>query len=342
MDAVVMQHLSKIYDGGKTAVADMSLTLEQGEVFGFLGPNGAGKTTTVKVLNGMLQPSEGTCQVFGEDPGRSPEKVHAVSGVMTEHAQMYNNLTGMQNLMFYGAMFGIGEEESRKRARDLLQQLELADASGQKLSAYSTGMRQRLSIARALMHQPKILFLDEPTSGLDPESAHNVNQMILALAKDKGMTIFLCTHQLRYAQEICTRYGLIDEGRLLIAGTLEELRAGVNSGMQVRIRTDRLPDALAGRQGGRMEGRPGKQADVPADVRPEKRADVQVETRPGMRAGIQDITLEIGSEEEIPYIVSRIVESGGRVYHVSARQPSLEDIYFALTAGQKGTEGIRS
>ena len=314
MDAVVMQHLSKIYDGGKTAVADMSLTLEQGEVFGFLGPNGAGKTTTVKVLNGMLQPSEGTCQVFGEDPGRSPEKVHAVSGVMTEHAQMYNNLTGMQNLMFYGAMFGIGEEESRKRARDLLQQLELADASGQKLSAYSTGMRQRLSIARALMHQPKILFLDEPTSGLDPESAHNVNQMILALAKDKGMTIFLCTHQLRYAQEICTRYGLIDEGRLLIAGTLEELRAGVNSGLQVRIRTDRMPDALAGRQEG----------------------------RPGMRTDVQDIILEIGSEEEIPYIVRRIVESGGRVYHVSAKQPSLEDIYFVLTAEQKGTEGIRA
>ncbi len=314
MDAVVMQHLSKIYDGGKTAVADMSLTLEQGEVFGFLGPNGAGKTTTVKVLNGILQPSEGTCQVFGEDPGRSPEKVNAISGVMTEHAQMYNNLTGMQNLMFYGAMFGIGEEESRKRARDLLQQLELADASGQKLSAYSTGMRQRLSIARALMHQPKILFLDEPTSGLDPESAHNVNQMILALAKDKGMTIFLCTHQLRYAQEICTRYGLIDEGRLLIAGTLEELRAGVNSGLQVRIRTDRMPDALAGRQEG----------------------------RPGMRTDVQDIILEIGSEEEIPYIVSRIVESGGRVYHVSAKQPSLEDIYFVLTAEQKGTEGIRA
>ena len=108
--------------------------------------------------------------------------------------------------------------------------------------------------------------------------------------------------------------GLIDEGRLLIAGTLEELRAGVNSGLQVRIRTDRMPDALAGRQEG----------------------------RPGMRTDVQDIILEIGSEEEIPYIVSRIVESGGRVYHVSAKQPSLEDIYFALTAEQKGTEGIRA
>ncbi len=117
MDAVVMNHLSKKYSGGKTAVEDMSLTLKQGEIFGFLGPNGAGKTTTVKVLNGMLQPSEGDCLVFGESPSKNPEKVHAVSGVMTEHAQMYNNLTGLQNLIFYGAVFGIGEAESRKRAQ---------------------------------------------------------------------------------------------------------------------------------------------------------------------------------------------------------------------------------
>lgn len=315
MHAVAMEHLSKIYAGGKTAVADMSLTLEPGEVFGFLGPNGAGKTTTVKVLNGMLQPSAGECLVFGVDPSRNPEKVHALSGVMTEHARMYNNLTGMQNLVFYGAMFGMGEEECRQRAKELLRQLELAEAAGQKLSAFSTGMRQRLSIARALIHRPKILFLDEPTSGLDPESAHNVHQMILALAKEQGMTIFLCTHQLRYAQEICTRYGLIDEGKLLTVGTLEELRDGVSSGMSVQIRADRVPDAL--------------------EDALRKRAVSNRCRNTEQTAGIREFTFEAASEEEIPHIVSQIVESGGKVYHVSASRPSLEDIYFALTAERR-------
>lgn len=313
MNAVTINHLSKTYAAGKTAVADLTLTLNQGEIFGFLGPNGAGKTTTVKILNGMLLPSEGTCSVFGENPSVRPEKIHAFSGVMTEHAQMYNHLSGLKNLMFYGSLFGLSEEEGRRRALELLRRLELADAAGQKLASYSTGMRQRLSIARTLMHQPRILFLDEPASGLDPESAHNVNQMILDLANDLGVTVFLCTHQLRYAQEICTRYGLIHNGRLLIQGTLDELRTKVSSGITVRIQADRLPQQLLRRL---------------ADDKGSGGFPVKNEIP-------HDYTFQVQSEEEIPDIVKQIIDYSGRIYHVSAERPSLEDIYFSLTSQRR-------
>src|SRR5699024_8812856 len=150
---------------------------------------------------------------------------HAVSGVLTEHAQMYDNLTAMQNLLFYAAVFGVSAADGKERAESLLRQLELEGDKDRRLSTYSTGMRQKLFFARALIHRPKILFLDEPTSGLDPESAQNVNRLIRDLAQKEGVTIFLCTHQLRYAQEICTRYGLIEEGSLLAAGTFKQLQS---------------------------------------------------------------------------------------------------------------------
>ena len=126
MDAVVLKKLSKTYPNGKKAVRSIDFSLDQGEIFGFLGPNGAGKTTTVKLLTGMLIPSEGECRVLGLNPTEDPEKVHAFSGVVTEHAQMYNNMTGKQNLMFYGSVFGISEAEADKRSVSLLKQLELS------------------------------------------------------------------------------------------------------------------------------------------------------------------------------------------------------------------------
>ena len=302
MDTVVLQDLSKTYPGGKQALRQISLSLEQGEVFGFLGPNGAGKTTTVKLLNGMLAPSQGKIRVLGLDPAKQPEKIHALSGVVTEHAQMYDHMTGMQNLIFYASVFGMPKDQAKAQAESLLGRLDLMEARDRKLAAYSTGMRQRLSLARALIHRPQVLFLDEPTSGLDPESAQRVNRMIRELAQNEGITVFLCTHQLRYAQEICTRYGLIEEGRLLAAGTLEQLRKRAFSGLTLQIRAARLPIGLPLRKG---------------------HAD--------------QYEMDLQSEEEIPALVRRIVEGGGQIYAVSAQYPSLEDIYFALTARRKET-----
>lgn len=294
MISVLAENLSKTYSGGKKAVDGVSFSLEQGGVFGFLGPNGAGKTTTIKLLCGMLTPSNGSCRVFDIDPVKSPEKLHQLSGVITEHAQMYDHLSGLDNLMFYGTIFGMSTTECKMSANALLERLDLTDAGERKLSTYSTGMRQRLSLARAMIHNPKILFLDEPTSGLDPESAQNVNNLIRELSTS-GTTIFLCTHQLRYAQEICTTYALISKGGLLAAGNIEKLRTMVSSGVNVCVKASKILDGMA-----------------------------------YQKIGEQTYVLTVNTEQEIPLIVKDIVEAGGDIYHISAEQLSLEEIYFSL------------
>ncbi len=295
MKSITVNNLSKSYSDGTKALDNVCFTLDEGEVFGFLGPNGAGKTTAVKVLTGMLSPTEGSSLVLGIDPAVHPEQVHKMVGVVTEHAQMYDNLTGLQNLIFYGTVFGLTQEDSKKRGLEMLDILGLIDDKDKKLSAYSTGMRQRLSLARAMLHSPKILFLDEPTSGLDPESVQSVNNLIMHLSTDKGTTIFLCTHQLRYAQEICTGYGLIDHGTMLAVGDIDHIRSMVFSGMTATIRADKYPDNMA------------------VKLVDDKSCEIDIQ-----------------SEEDLPLIVKSIVDAGGKVYHVSARKPSLEEIYFAL------------
>jgi len=231
---IQVNNLTKEF-GTQKAVNNVSFVLEAGEVFGFLGPNGAGKTTTIKLLNGMMTPTHGSLSVFGIDPTAEPEKIHQTAGVLTEHAQMYNELTGLENLVFYGEIFGLERATCEKRALMLLEKLDLVYAKDKRLSAYSTGMRQRLSLARALIHSPKLLFLDEPTSGLDPESALTVNNLIKSLAREHKTTVFLCTHQLRYVEELCTSYGLIDEGVMFAHGVWMSYAAKCFQGLKLRL-----------------------------------------------------------------------------------------------------------
>ncbi len=300
---VSTEKLSKIFPNGTKAVDNISFSLQRGEIFGFLGPNGAGKTTTVKLLCGMLTPTDGKSQVLGIDPSQGAQALHQRIGVVTEHARMYDHLSGMENLLFYGTLFGMSRPDCEKRATGLLRRLELSDAREQKLSAYSTGMRQRLSLARSLMHSPEILFLDEPTSGLDPESAQNVNTLITELAAE-GTTVFLCTHQLRYAKEICTNYGLMDKGKLFATGTLAQLRAMLSGKTAVRVKASRVPQDMAHKK-------------VAADI----------------------YDIPVSAEAEIPFVVKRIVDGGGDVYAVTMQQPTLEDIYFTLIRQNHGKDG---
>ena len=218
MEAIILDHVCKTFSCGKRAVDSVSLSLEEGEVFGFLGPNGAGKTTTVKLLNGMLMPTEGTCKVFDMDPAREPEKVHACSGVVTEHAQMYDTMTGLQNLVFYGTIFGLNAAESEKRGRQLLKQMELEEAADRKLSTYSTGMRQRLSLARALVHEPRILFLDEPTTYLDIRYQIEILNLVQKLNREFGITIVMVLHDINQAIHFSDQIIGLAAGKVLVKG----------------------------------------------------------------------------------------------------------------------------
>lgn len=291
--AIQTQNLGKSYDGAVYALHGLSLTIPSGSVFGFLGPNGAGKTTTVKLLTGLLKPTEGSCAVFGLPPAQKPSEVHRVCGAVTETARMYGRMTGMQNLLFFGQTFGLERRECRERAEKLLKRMDLWDVRDRSLSAYSTGMAQRLSMARALIGAPKLLFLDEPTAGLDPESALAVNSMIAELARKEGVTVFLCTHQLRYAQDICASYGILHRGSLLACGDLESLsrEIGLPLCAQLRLKAPKPPDGLERINEGWWRA-------------------------------------ELKSEEDMPALLKRLVSGGCDVYEARLVRPTLEDVYF--------------
>jgi ABC-2 type transport system ATP-binding protein len=209
--------------GKLTAVRDLSLEVGAGEVFGFLGPNGAGKTTTIRMLTGLVRPTSGSAFVAGYDVAREPREVKRRVGYLAETPYLYPKLSGREFLAFMGGLYEVAPTLARQRAERLLSLFELTPKADELVETYSHGMRQKLALAGAMLHEPQVLFLDEPTSGLDPRSARLVKDLLVALVQ-RGHTVFLSTHVLEIAEHLCHRVGIIDHGQVIATGTLDELR----------------------------------------------------------------------------------------------------------------------
>jgi ABC-2 type transport system ATP-binding protein len=214
--------------GSLVAVKDLNLEVKTGELFGFLGPNGAGKTTTIRLLIGLLQPTAGTAIVAGHDVQKEPMAVKQAVGYLAEMPYLYDKLTGREYLRFIGGLYGLADEESDARADRLLALFDLTEKGDQLIESYSGGMRQKIALSGALLHEPHVLLLDEPLSGLDPHSARRVKKVLRELCH-RGVTVFLSTHILEIAEQMCDRVSILDRGRLIAVGTMEELRAQAQS-----------------------------------------------------------------------------------------------------------------
>jgi len=239
-------NLTKVF-GKSTAVDHISFDVQKGEIFGFLGPNGAGKTTTTRMLTGVIPADAGTATILNHDIRSEPVLAKQGFGVVPETSNAYTDLTAWQNLMLMGELYGLPRARAEQRSSDLLGMVGLLERKDQKVQAYSKGMKQRLILAMALIHEPELLFLDEPTSGLDVQST----QMILSLLRDlnrQGTTIFLTTHNMEEANRLCHRVGIIRAGKIVAIDAPEKLKTAIDRVHKIEVSFDRevSGDALAG------------------------------------------------------------------------------------------------
>ncbi|MFM7471259.1 MAG: ABC transporter ATP-binding protein [Nodosilinea sp.] len=235
--AVCLQNVHKVYNGA-LVVNDLSLTITAGEIFGLLGPNGAGKSTTIRMVTTLTQASQGTIVVAGYDVTRQPLEVRRQIGVVLQQTSVDGDLTVWENMEFHGRMHHIRPLDRRQAIDTWLDYVELNDRRDDKVKTLSGGMKRRLQIARALLHQPQVLFLDEPTVGLDPQTRRRLWEIIQRL-NQQGITILLTTHYMEEVEYLCNRIGILDQGKLIAMGTLEELRQRHGEGIVMTQRSDR-------------------------------------------------------------------------------------------------------
>lgn len=222
-DALVARALVKHYKkSAHPALNDFNLHVGKGEFFGLLGANGAGKTTAVSIFSGLFQPDSGAVSVLGMDFRQQPNKIKQVLGLVPQDIALYESLTGRENLLFFGKLCGLKREKLKERVGKCLEFSRLTDQAGRLVSTYSGGMKRRLNLATGLLHDPQILFLDEPTVGIDAQSRHLIHEQLLKLNR-KGTTILYTTHYMEEAQELCSRIGIIDDGRIVAEGRPDEL-----------------------------------------------------------------------------------------------------------------------
>ena len=223
MSVIETYGLTKKY-GKITAVDDLSISIEEGEIFGLLGPNGAGKTTIIKMLATLLEPTSGSASVNGFDIKKQPSKVRESIGIIFQEPSSDELLTGYENIKLYAMMYGLPKDQIQKRSAEALKLVELTDRKDDLVKHYSGGMRRRLEIARSLIHRPKVLFLDEPTLGLDPRGRENMWNYTLKLVKELRMTVFLTTHYMEEADTLANRIGIIDRGKIAILDSPNALK----------------------------------------------------------------------------------------------------------------------
>lgn len=292
--------------GDLVAVDRLSIAVESGEVFGVLGHNGAGKTTTVRLLNGLLAPSAGSVRVLGRDPRRDGSEVRRRTGVLTETPALDERLTARENLTFFARFYDLHGARAVERVTELLVEFDLADRADERVGGYSKGMKQRLALARLLLHDPELLFLDEPTAGLDPAATRSLHALIRASSRDRGRTVFLCTHNLHEAELLCDRVAVLAHGRVLAIGAPAELTRHLAPALEVRIEVD-----------------PAQGADAERVVAA-RLARTDVSYADGV------LRVDALERERIPEAVQALAGAGVRIFRVDPRAPTLEDVYFAL------------
>jgi ABC-2 type transport system ATP-binding protein len=290
--------------GNRVALESITFQVEEGEIYGLLGRNGAGKTTTVRILACLLEPSAGTGRVAGYDILNEAPAVRERVGILTEVPGLYERLNAWEYLDFFGQMYALPGAERRARAEELLRLVGLWEVRQERLRGYSKGMKQKVAIARALLHKPRVVFFDEPTAALDPESAKTIRDYLQYLAEERHVTVLLCTHNLAEAERLCGRLSIVRGGRQIAEGTPAELKATIGQRMILRLREQRpvLLDTLRTTTG----------------------VD-EVEAVNGR------VYFKTGYPERVnPDVIARLVAQGGEVVTLEAEDVQLEDVYLAF------------